>query len=65
MARRQIAQTGKVIAFVPPPNRLRKGPETGDGERGVVLLFTGVRYERLAGSAPLPTGPDRHSHAGA
>ena len=49
----QPSAGGEVVAFRPGVVRVR--PDSGDDatvERGRILLFTGVRYERLAEPAP-------------
>lgn len=47
----------KVIDLPPGRLRLRAGPD--DGERGRILFFTGIRYERLADPVLPPPGPAR------
>lgn len=39
---------GKVVTLLPSMVRARPSVLPEDGERGTVLLFTGVRQERLA-----------------
>lgn len=50
------AEAGQVIPFAPTPDRERAkvGPEREgtDERRGIVLLFTGVRYERMVETGP-------------
>jgi hypothetical protein len=46
----------EVIAFPPVSARAKRAVAREDGERGRILLFTGVRYERLRDE------PDEASH---
>lgn len=56
MVQGERVELGKVLAFAAPGARARR-PVRADAERGAILLFTGVRYERPAAAA-LPK-PDR------
>ncbi|MBV9076959.1 MAG: hypothetical protein JO048_05685 [Methylobacteriaceae bacterium] len=47
MAQMQMAEGGQVLAFQAANLRSRRPRTRDDGERGTVLLFTGVRYSRL------------------
>lgn len=55
---------GNVLPFSAPALRPRRFHEAGASERGTVLLFTGVRYQRMPEEpfAPdrSPTGAERH-----
>ncbi|MEH3117998.1 MAG: hypothetical protein PGN25_10500 [Methylorubrum populi] len=54
-AHREGGPAGSVVPFVTgAPRRFRRGAD--DAPRGRILLFTGVRYERLpeAETAPVP-----------
>jgi hypothetical protein len=50
MAQVQIAEPGKVVAFRPSAARTKRVESDRDG-RGTILLFTGVRYERMEPAA--------------
>ena len=55
--------TAVVIPF--PGAGARPRPRRSDEPRGVILLFTGVRYERLSEPSPAPsTPPARNGQAG-
>ena len=41
------------------PRRFRRGDIDADGPRGQILLFTGVRYERLPDPVTAPAAPKR------
>lgn len=51
MLQQQIAP-GNVIAFRALASRGPREPSSDDAERGRILLFTGVRYERLRPEEP-------------
>ena len=56
MSDNQVRSTGVIIAF--PDPRARSRASLGEAEpRGEILLFTGVRYERLESNP----GPSRVS----
>lgn len=50
------AEAGQVIPFAPTSGRGRAPAESegerADPRRGIVLLFTGVRYERMSDQGP-------------
>ncbi|BAU89573.1 hypothetical protein MPPM_0968 [Methylorubrum populi] len=54
-ARRERGATAAVVPFIPDATR-RFRREADDAPRGQILLFTGVRYERMpeAETAPVP-----------
>lgn len=45
--------TASVVAFQPATRRFRREARMDETARGEILLFTGVRYERLS-EAPSP-----------
>jgi hypothetical protein len=46
---------GAVVAFPGPgPRRFRRGDVASDEARGEILLFTGVRYERMPDPVTVP-----------
>ncbi|MBD8907238.1 hypothetical protein MZTS_11020 [Methylorubrum zatmanii] len=53
LSQRERNPTGCVIPFVAGTGR-RFRREADDAPRGQILLFTGVRYERLPEAAPVP-----------
>ncbi len=61
----QMVQEATVVAFRPVASRFRREPreDRDDTERGTILLFTGVRYERMvdapADSVEQDARPDR------
>jgi hypothetical protein len=50
MAQVQIAEAGKVVAFRPSAARTKRVSSDRSGE-ATILLFTGVRYERMEPAA--------------
>jgi hypothetical protein len=52
LAEPEVTATVVLLADYPRPERRRKSP---DERRGEILLFTGIRYERLAE----PATPDQ------
>ncbi|KAB1075551.1 hypothetical protein [Methylobacterium planeticum] len=50
--------TGTVLAFPAGQRPRREGPATGE-PRGEILLFLGVRYERVAEPDAAPAAPRR------
>ena len=53
----QTISNAQVIAFPPLAARAKRGSLREDAERGRILLFTGVRYERRA-DEPEESGHD-------
>jgi hypothetical protein len=51
---------GLIVAFPDPASRPRR-PLAPEEPRGRILLFTGVRYERMDDSGPQPALSDGHS----
>lgn len=51
MLQAQTAPGGKVIAFRPQALGVRRDPDESGSERGRILLFTGVRYQRMDDTA--------------
>lgn len=47
MPQAESAPASKVIAFRPSPSGFRRENHDGDAERGRILLFTGIRYQRM------------------
>ena len=43
----QISAGNKIIAFAAIAARARRPVLETDGEKGTILLFTGIRYERM------------------
>ena len=58
MAEIQTRSAGVIVAFPDPSARPRRSALSADEPRGEILLFTGVRYERLEPS-PGPSRPLR------
>ncbi|WP_375458431.1 hypothetical protein [uncultured Enterovirga sp.] len=59
-AERMMSKERRQGEVVPFPVSNPQGPrrqDDGPDERGVLLLFTGVRYERAAPDAPVPPSP--------
>lgn len=48
--------TAEIVPF-PAPGQRACRPAASEPPRGVILLFTGVRYERPSDPAPLPVEP--------
>lgn len=44
----QTSPGDKIVAFAPVAARVRRPEVEADGERGTILLFTGIRYARMA-----------------
>ena len=59
-APRDRAPTGSVVPFAPAMAR-RFRREADDAPRGQILLFTGVRYERMPDAETLPVPRRRRS----
>lgn len=59
-AHRDRAPTGSVVPFAPVMTR-RFRRERDDAPRGQILLFTGVRYERMPDAEALPVPRRRRS----
>lgn len=57
MKKVETRSSGDVIPFPDPASRAPRRPLTADGARGVVVLFTGVRYDRQPELPPDPFGP--------
>jgi hypothetical protein len=49
-----LGEERRVVPFAAPLGRVRRESADESGARGAILLFTGVRYERLA---PEPVEP--------
>lgn len=57
----QDRRQGEVIAFPPPSHAVRsRRPGSPGAGGGTVLLFTGVRYERLGAEMPPPSPARTH-----
>jgi hypothetical protein len=52
----QILDATKIITFPPLGERGRRITRHDDAERGTILLFTGVRYERIEDDADEAVG---------
>jgi hypothetical protein len=50
----QTIDASKVISFPPLGERVRRVVRGEDAERGTILLFTGVRYQRIEDDAEEP-----------
>ena len=64
----QHAGEGRVLSFSAPPRRMKRPPQAGDAVRGTILLFTGVRYQRMgeeSGAAPERAGVPVQRQTGA
>ncbi|GJE81387.1 MULTISPECIES: hypothetical protein [Methylorubrum] len=59
-AHRDRTPTGSVVPFAPATTR-RFRREADDAPRGQILLFTGVRYERMPDAEALPVPRRRRS----
>ena len=59
MVQSERIELGKVLTFRAPDARPPR-PESSNGERGAILFFTGVRYDRPVPAA-VPSQPDRAS----
>ncbi|NNM72663.1 hypothetical protein [Enterovirga aerilata] len=57
----QTISVAEVIAFPPLSARAKRAALREDSERGTVLLFTGVRYERLRTQDEKEGGEERPS----
>lgn len=44
---RKVEEERRVLPFSPPHGRLRSRSQAAERGQGVVLLFTGIRYERI------------------
>lgn len=55
--------TGRIIPFPEPSDRRIREPLAADEPRGAILLFTGVRYERLSEPNPEPSPALSHGRA--
>ena len=51
--RRPERPTATVVTFPAPARRFRRADADADAPRGAILLFTGIRYERM----PEPEAP--------
>ncbi|MBB2963243.1 hypothetical protein [Methylobacterium sp. R2-1] len=60
LAHRERGATASVVPFIPATNR-RFRREADDAPRGQILLFTGVRYERMPDAEALPVPRRRRS----
>ena len=58
MLQARTAGGEKVVAFRPPAFRPRRERPADDSVRGTILLFTGVRYERMDDAAETENQPD-------
>ncbi|MFE1603086.1 hypothetical protein [Methylobacterium sp. ID0610] len=56
MGGQKFRGTATIVPFPASAPRTRR-PETAEPERGAILLFTGVRYERPCEPAPRPAEP--------
>ena len=54
----QAQPTGLVIPFPDAAIRAMRTHRLGDGPRGEILLFTGIRYERQIDREPEPPASD-------
>ena len=54
-----ISAGSKVISFPPLDAREKRVRSHSDEERGTILIFTGIRYERLEDDGAEPDGDDR------
>ncbi|MDV2985803.1 UNVERIFIED_CONTAM: hypothetical protein Q9R58_15945 [Methylobacteriaceae bacterium AG10] len=59
-AHRERGATAAIVPFVPATTR-RFRREADDAPRGQILLFTGVRYERMPDAEALPVRRRRRS----
>jgi hypothetical protein len=59
MNQMQTTTGGTVIPFRSPDGRYRRTVLPDGEQRGAILLFTGVRYERQIGHGPLVPLPPR------
>jgi hypothetical protein len=57
MKKVESRSSGDVVAFPDAASRASRRPFAADEVRGVVVLFTGVRYDRPAELPPDPFGP--------
>jgi hypothetical protein len=57
MQKVQSRSTGTILAFPDPASRPGRPALRADEARGLVLVFTGVRYERTSESPPGPLRP--------
>ncbi|TDR88945.1 hypothetical protein [Enterovirga rhinocerotis] len=54
----RLEEERRVVPFAVPPGRVRQRLIPAADGRGAILLFTGVRYERVEASPPVkPTDP--------
>lgn len=53
----QTQRKGVVVPFPDLPPTSARRALSGDKPRGEILLFTGIRYERLSEPAPEPSRP--------
>lgn len=50
-----LGEEGRVVPFAAPQGRVRRPGVEETGARGAILLFTGVRYERIGVVEPTET----------
>jgi hypothetical protein len=53
----RIQETGVVIPFPDVASRVLRPVQPGNGPRGEILLFTGIRYEWQPEPSPAPSAP--------
>jgi hypothetical protein len=57
MSHMQTTLGGTVVAFRSSETRSKRAAPSAGEQRGAILLFTGVRYEREIGDGPLMAFP--------
>ena len=57
MKKVELRASGDIVPFPDATSRVTRRPSAAGEARGVIVLFTGVRYDRLPEVPPGPFGP--------
>jgi hypothetical protein len=57
MKKVELRASGDIVPFPDAASRVTRRPSVEGEARGVIVLFTGVRYDRLPEVPPVPFGP--------